>query len=275
MDYKSLAGSMLSGGGMSDGKFWNFSREDQDNYMPVLEGTLTKVSFDQAKNYDANQRKFTSPAFWPDGNPKINIRLHITDLGGEVWLHEVQPKSACLNEDWLAKSPNGSLEGLLGQHIRVEAEQKIVMPDGRVIEFGSGNRRHFKVEVLGPGLAPSEGVDYESLERVSARAKQQRQPGAMPPGVPRGVMGQQQYQAAQYQQPQYQQPQYQPQPQPQYQPQPQAQHAQQVNSAMAAAYRAAQAAGYTAEQQQPVASAPQQYAPEQPPVDVYDEDLPF
>ena len=270
MDYKSMAGSMLSGGGLSDGKFWNFSREDQEHYMPSLEGTLTKVSFSQARNYDANQRKFTTPAFWPDGNPKIMIRLHITDLNGEVWLHEVQPKSSCLNEDWLTKSPNGSLEGLLGQHIRVEAEQKIVMPDGRVIEFGSGNRRHFMVEVLGPGLAPSEGVDYESLERINSKAQKPRQQGAMPPGVPRGVAGQPQYQAAQYQQPQYQQPQYQP----QYQ-QPQPQHAQQVNSAMAAAYRAAQAAGYTAEQQAPVAAAPQQYAPEQPPVDVYDESIPF
>ena len=251
-DYRNMAGSMLAGGGMSDGKFWNFSRQDQEGYMPVLDGTLTKVSFSQARNYDANQRKFTGPAFWPDGNPKLMIRLHVTDLNGEVWLHEIQPKSHCLNEDWLPKSPSGSIEGFLGQHIRIEAEQEVRTQDGRVIPFGSGNRRHFFVSIVGPGLVASEGVDYESLEKLSSARPQ----------------------AAVAPQPQGYQPQpqgYQPQPQG-YQPMP----PQQMSRVMQQAYEVAAASGYAAQQQ----TQPQPYsaaapAPVQPPMDVYDSDCPF
>ena len=238
-DYRNMAGSMLAGGGMSDGKFWNFSRPDQEAFMPVLDGTLTKVSFSQARVYDANQGKFTSPDFWPDGNPKLMIRLHVTDLNGEVWIHEIKPKSHCLNEDWLPKSPSGSIEGFLGQHIRVEAEQEVRTQDGRVIPFGSGNRRHFTVTIVGPGLAASEGVDYESLERLS-KARPQA-PAA---------------------------------PQPQaYQPVPQ----QPMSRVMQQAYDVAAANGYAAQQQtqpQPYsAAAPAPVAQPQP--DLYDSDIPF
>lgn len=257
-DYRNMAGSMLAGGGMSDGKFWNFSRPDQEGFTPVLDGTLTKVSFSQARNYDANQRKFTTLAFWDDGNPKLMIRLHVTDLNGMVWLHEIQPKSHCLNEDWLPKSPNGSIDGFLGQHIRVEAEQEIRTQDGRVIQFGSGNRRHFTVSIVGPGLAASEGVDYESLERLS---KQRPQTAAAP--QPQG------YQPV----PQGVQPQAYP-PQPQgYQPVP----PQQMSRVMQQAYEVAAANGYAAQQQtqpQPYsAAAPAPVAPPQP--ELYDSEIPF
>lgn len=261
-DYRNMAGSMLSGGGMSDGKFWNFSRPDQEGFMPVLDGTLTKVSFSQARIYDANQRKFTGPAFWPDGNPKLMIRLHVTDLNGEVWLHEIQPKSHCLNEDWLPKSPTGSIEGFLGQRIRIEAEQEVRTQDGRVIPFGSGNRRHFTVTIVGPGLAASEGVDYESLEKLS---KARPQASTAPQ--------QQAYQP---------QPQgYQPVPQ-DVQPQPQAwapghpEPLQPMSRVMQQAYEVAAASGYAAQQQ----TQPQPYsaaapAPVQQPVELYDSDCPF
>ena len=269
-DYRNMAGSMLSGGGMSDGKFWNFSRPDQEGFMPVLDGTLTKVSFSQARNYDANQRKFTTPAFWDDGRPKPMIRLHITDLNGEAWLHEIQPKSHCLNEDWLPKSPNGSIDGFLGQHIRVEAEQEVRTQDGRVIQFGSGNRRHFTVTVVGPGLAASEGVDYESLERLSKQRPQAAaapQPQGYQP-MPQGVQPQ-----AYQPQPQAYQPQPQGYPQQGYQPMP----PQQISRAMQQAYETAAANGYAAQQQTQQqaysAAAPTPVAP--PTMDVYDEDLPF
>lgn len=256
-DYRNMAGSMLAGGGMSDGKFWNFSRPDQEGFTPVLDGTLTKVSFSQARNYDANQRKFTTPAFWEDGNPKPMIRLHVTDLNGMVWLHEVQPKSHCLNEDWLPKSPNGSIDGFLGQHIRVEAEQEVRTQDGRVIQFGSGNRRHFTVTIVGPGLVASEGIDYESLERLS---KQRPQAAAAP--QPQG------YQPV----PQGVQPQaYQPQPQGYQQMPP-----QQMSRVMQQAYEVAAANGYAAQQQtqqQPYSAAAP--APVTPPVELYDSDCPF
>ena len=242
---------------MSDGKFWNFSRPDQEAFMPVLDGTLTKVSFSQAKNYDANQRKFTGPAFWPDGNPKLMILLHITDLNGEVWLHEIKPKSSCLNEDWLPKSPNGSIEGFLGQHIRIEAEQEVRTQDGRVIPFGSGNRRHFTVSIVGPGLVASEGVDYESLERLSKARPQTPQPQGYQP-VPQGIAAQQ-----------FQQ---------QVQPASYGQAPQQpMSRVMQQAYEVAAAHGYTAQQQaqpQPYsAAAPAPVAPPQP--ELYDGEIPF
>lgn len=262
-DYRNMAGSMLAGGGMSDGKFWNFSRPDQEAFMPVLDGTLTKVSFSQARVYDANQGKFTVPDFWPDGNPKLMIRLHVTDLNGEVWVHEIKPKSHCLNEDWLTKSPTGSIEGFLGQHIRVEAEQEVRTQDGRVIPFGSGNRRHFTVSIVGPGLVASEGVDYESLERLSKARPQApaapQQQGYQP--MPQGVQPRPQAWAPG-----------QPVP-PGYQPVPQ----QPMSRVMQQAYEVAAANGYTAQQQtqpQPYsAAAPAPVAPPQP--ELYDSDIPF
>ena len=253
-DYKAMAGSMLSGGGMADGRFWNFSRPDQEGFSPVLEGTLVKVSFSQARVYDANQRKFTGPACWPDGNPKLMIRLHVTDANGETWLHEVQPKSHCLNEDWLPKSPTGSIEGFLGMMLRVEAEQEVRTQDGRVIPFGSGNRRRFNVTVMGPGTVASEGVDYESLARLSSKAQQpQQQP--QPQQVPQGVVAQQ-----------FQQ---------QVQPASYGQAPQQpMSRVMQQAYQAAAAAGYTAQQQPGYsAAAPAPVAPQQP--ELYDSEIPF
>lgn len=256
-DYRNMASSMLAGGGMADGKFWNFSRPDQEGFMPVLDGTLTKVSFSQERVYDANQRKFTSLAFWPDGNPKLMIRVHVTDLNGEVWVHEIKPKSHCLNEDWLPKSPNGSIEGFLGQHIRIEAEQEVRTQDGRVIPFGSGNRRHFTVTIVGPGLVASEGVDHESLERLS-KARQQTPAAPQPQGyqpVPQGVAAQQ-----------FQQ---------QVQPASYGQAPQQpMSRVMQQAYQVAAAAGYTA-QQQPGYSAAEPAPVAQPEPELYDSDCPF
>ena len=251
-DYKAMAGSMLSGGGMADGRFWNFSRPDQEGFSPVLEGTLVKVSFSQARIYDANQRKFTGLAFWPDGNPKLMIRLHVTDANGETWLHEIQPKSHCLNEDWLPKSPTGSIEGFLGMMLRIEAEQEVRTQDGRVIPFGSGNRRRFNVMVMGQGAAASEGVDYESLARLSSKAQQPQQ---QPQRVPQGVAAQQ-----------FQQ---------QVQPASYGQAPQQpMSRVMQQAYQVAAAAGYTA-QQQPGYSAAAPAPVTQPEPELYDSDCPF
>lgn len=260
-DYSSQINSMLGGGNAVDGTFWNFSNDTGEDFMPVLEGTLVKISFSQERKWDSNQRKFTEPAFWDDGNPKLMFRLHVKDANGNTWLHEIKPKSHALMEDWLPKCPGNNLSGLLGMLIRVEAEQPFVTPTGQKIQFSSANRRHFNVVVMGQGQHPSEGVDSDSYAKLMSRRKS---PAQAPVGyVPQGVYPQQpqpqvppQYQAAQYQQPQ------------QYQPQ------QPMNRAIAAAYRAAQAAGYTAEQQAPVAAAPQPVA-EQPPVDVYDQEIPF
>lgn len=247
-NYQAQAASILGGGGMSDGRFWNFSNQEAEDFRPVIEGTLFKVSFSQERQYDAAQRKFTGPAFWPDGNPKVMIRLHIKDLDGTDWLHEVKPKSHCLVEDWLPASPNGNIEGLLGQHIKVEAQQPIVV-NGQVIQFGSGNRRHFTVTVMGPGLCPSEGVDYDSLGKLQSKPQPQAQ---QQPRVPAGVAGYQQQYAQQ--------------------------QATQVPQSrmMQHAYQVAQQYGYTAPQQQPqqpVAAAPAQQ--QQPPVDLYDDSIPF
>lgn len=264
-DYTSQITSMLGGGGASDGSFWNFSKQDAEDFSPVFEGTVVKISFSQERKWDSVQRKFTAPAFWDDGNPKIMFRLHMKDASGKTWLHEVKPKSHALLEDWLPACPGNNLSGLLGMMVRIEAEQEFVTPTGQKIPFGAANRRHFKVTVMGQGAYPSEGVDNDSYAKLMERRGNGGQQAPAPAGyVPQGVYPQQPpragYAPQQYQQQaQYQQPQ-------QYQQQP-------MNAAMAAAYNAAQAAGFTADQQ-PVASAPQPVT-EQPPVDVYDNEIPF
>ena len=254
---KAQVNDMLGGGSGSNGTYWNFSNPNEDNFSPVLVGDLMEISFTQKKKWNPESRKFEGRDYWEDGNPKVNFLLHFAVDGGEELLYELQKGSKSMREDWLPACQGGNLMNLIGMRVQVEAAQPPINPQtGQPIPFSSAMRRTFKVTPLGPANTAARGVDYDSYTEVMSHKLSKQQPqAAVPPAMMGNPYAQQYAQQQAYQQPQ-------------------------MNAAMQAAYSAAQAAGYTATQQQarPVAqpgysaAAP---APVQPPVDVYDQDIPF
>ena len=245
--------SMLAGGSGAEGQFWNYSNPQKDGFSPVIQGTVTKISF-------AQEHVYGQPGvlrYWDDGNPMLLYRLHIKDATGATWLFDVRPKSGMMMEDLIPNCPGNTLMGLLGMEVNIEAEQPPVV-NGKTIAFSAQNRRHYKLQVLGQGRFPSEGVDQTMPKPRQQAAPQPQAPspqlvGAMMAGQPSGPVAQQ-YMAQQA---------------------AQGQMSPQLQQAMANA----QASSMQRQQQQYVAAVPQQVVAQAtqqtPPVDVYDQDIPF
>lgn len=235
------------------GKFWNYGNQNKEDYKPQLVGTLVKVTIGQ-------EHEFGKPGvlkYWDDGNPVILLRLHVRDADGEDWLFDVKPKSTLWFEDIQPACPEGSLSKVLGMMVRLTFEG-LVQVTGRSV-----NRNKFRMELLGQGQYPSEGFDAtmpKTRQEAQGVAQQQPQPASPQQYQAQRMMQSQQQAQAMYQQQQPQQP---------------------MSQVMQQAYQVAQQYGaQVLPPQQPAYAAPApQPAPapvqEQPPVDVYDSDIPF
>lgn len=235
------------------GKFWNYGNQQKDNYMPELTGTLTKVSITQAHEFGHPEQK----SYWPDGNPVIMLRMHITDPNGDVYFFDIKPKSTMWFEDIQPACPEGSLSNVLGKLIKLSFMGLVQVP-GRSV-----NRNKFQMQILGPGQFPDEGFD-NTMPPTRAEAQGMQQAPAAP--------SPQQYTAQQMMQPQQQAQQMYGQ--------------QQMPASLQNAMRSAQQAGAVNQAQmiqqqfpgavvhQP-APAPQVAAGQVPPLDIYDQDIPF
>ena len=243
--------SMLTGqgsGGANGGNFWNYYNPNREDYTLTLIGELMEISLAYATKYKSSEIDR-----WDDGNPKLNMRLHLKDASGTEWLYDVQPKGRVLLESLLPICPHGSLEDLLGHNIQIQTQEPPVY-NGQVIPYSKGMPRPFVFQDLGPGPEKPRGVNNELPPDPQHQQQQQQRaqaPGqqvqAMVSGQPSGPIA---MMAMQQQQPQAPVPQQVPGNQPWNKPQPQQQ--QVIN-------------------QQPM----QQAIPSQPPVPVYDADLPF
>lgn len=227
------------------GKFWNYSNQQKDGYMPELAGTLTKVSIAQAHEFGHPEQK----SYWPDGNPVILLRMHVTDPAGDEYLFDIKPKSTMWFEDIQPACPEGSLSAVLGKLIKLTYMGQVQVP-GRSV-----NRNKFQMQILGPGQFESKGFDA-TMPPTRAQAQGQAQAPAAP--SPQQYTAQQMVQPRQQAQQMYQQ--------------------QQMPATLQNAMRAAQQAGAVnqaqlIQQQFPGAVVTQQQ--QQPPVDVYDQDIPF
>lgn len=131
------------------GKFWNYSNQQRDGYMPSLQGTLVKVSISQAHEFGHPEQK----SYWPDGNPVIMLRMHIRDSAGEEYLFDIKPKSNMWFEDIQPACPEGSLSAILGKLIQLDF-LGLVPVTGKSV-----NRNKFKLTVLGDGQWPNQGFD--------------------------------------------------------------------------------------------------------------------
>ena len=227
------------------GKFWNYSNQQKDGYMPELTGTLTKVSIAQAHEFGHPEQK----SYWPDGNPVIMLRLHIKDPNGEVYFFDIKPKSTMWFEDIQPACPEGSLSNVLGKLIKLSFMGLVQVP-GRTV-----NRNKFQMQILGPGQFPDEGFD-STMPPTRNQAQGQAQAPVAP--SPQQYTAQQMVRPPQQAQQMYQQQQQMP---------------ASLQNAMRAAQQASAASQAAMIQQQfPGAVVTQQ---QQPPIDVYDSDIPF
>lgn len=73
----------LNPGGASNYS-WNYSKQDRDGFSLELYGTIVSLQEVQAREYNPGSNQPGRPAFWPDGNPKMNIRVGFATPDGSL-----------------------------------------------------------------------------------------------------------------------------------------------------------------------------------------------
>lgn len=196
----------LNPGGASNYS-WNYSKPDKPGFSTQLVGTVLAIQEVQKMGFTTTGQP-GAPEFWPDGNPKMNIRLALATEQGELKTFTFQPagKAARMGQK---KSVHMDLFHLTGDTDMMNLIGKTICISTQEGRYGQGNPRPWFVQLVDAGpFKPSQPLPPEfKLPQVLANSAvsggQVQAP--QPP--------QQQYRPVQqYQQPQ---PQYQPQ---QYQP---------------------------------------------------------
>lgn len=63
---------------------WNYSKQDREDFSLELWGTIVALQEVQAREFNPNGNQPGRPAFWPDGNPKMNIRVGFATPDGSL-----------------------------------------------------------------------------------------------------------------------------------------------------------------------------------------------
>ena len=196
---------------------WNYSNPNREGYSTQLVGTVIAIQEVQKRGYTMNGQP-GQPEFWPDGNPKMNIRLALVTETGEIKTFTFQPagkearagRKRSVHMDLFALTGNTDMMNLVGKTIAITTQEG---------HYGQGNPRPWSVQLIdaGPfqlqGPMPAEFKVEKVLANDAASGGQVTPPQ---PAQPRPYVGQS-YAPQQPMQQQYQQPAYQPMPQPQYQ----------------------------------------------------------
>lgn len=220
---------------------WNYSKPDKPGYSPQLIGTVVAIQEVQKRAYQPSGQP-GQPEFWPDGNPKMNIRIALVTQEGELKTLTFQPASKQARQG-LKRSIHMDLFHLTGDTDMMNLVGQTICIQTQPGNYGQGNPRPWYVSIVegGPYQLPN-GLPAEfKAPRVlanDAAAGGQVTPPQSRPYDPYAQMGQYRQQAAQqmhqmqhpqqpmmqtypsYTQPQYQQPMQQQMPMA-YQPQPQ------------------------------------------------------
>lgn len=184
---------------------WNYSKPDKPGYSTQLIGTVLAIQEVQKMSYTMNGQP-GAPEFWPDGNPKMNIRLALATETGEIKTFTFQPASRAarmgqkksVHMDLFHLTGDTDMMNLIGKTICIQTQEGF---------YGQGHPRPWFVSIVEAGpFQPSNGLpsEFKAPQVLANSAVSGGQMNAPQPPQP------QQYQ------------QYQPQPQ-QYQPAPQPQ----------------------------------------------------
>lgn len=210
---------------------WNYSNPNKEGYSTQLVGTVLTIQEVQKRGYTMNGQP-GAPEFWPDGNPKMNIRIGLATPEGELKAFTFQPagRQARMGQK---KSVHMDLFHLTGDTDMMNLIGKTICISTQEGHYGQGNPRPWNVQLVegGPYDAPlpSEFKVPQLLANNAASGGQVNAPQQQPQQYQQPPMQQQYQQHMQYQQPRFAAPAMQPvqqqqqysQPMPQPMPQPQ------------------------------------------------------
>lgn len=205
---------------------WNYSKPDKPGYSTQLVGTVLAIQEVQKMGYTMNGQP-GAPEFWPDGNPKMNIRLALATPTGELKTFTFQPagkearmgRKKSIHMDLFHLTGDTDMLNLVGKTIRISTQEGY---------YGQGHPRPWSVELVNDGPYMLNGPLPPEFKAAQVLANSAASGGQITPTQP----PQPQYQ----QQPQYPYPAQQP---AQYQPQPPQQQQQQYQH-LAQAYQPVQ-----------------------------------
>ena len=78
--------SVLDFNGGGSGNFWNYHDKNKEGFSTVITGDVVEIQTPQKRNFVTKQ-----PETWPDGNPKLNIRLILAGQDGSELAWEFSP----------------------------------------------------------------------------------------------------------------------------------------------------------------------------------------
>lgn len=203
---------------------WNYSKPDKPEYTPQLIGTVAAIQEVQKRQYNPNGQP-GQPEFWPDGNPKMNIRIALVTPEGELKTFTFQPASKQARQG-LKRSVHMDLFHLTGDTDMMNLIGQTICIQTQPGNYGQGNPRPWYVSFVegGPYQLPNGLPPEFKAQRVLAnesasggqvtppqppmQQQQYRQPPMQQPRPVQPPMQQQYYQQQMY--PQAQQQQYQP-----------------------------------------------------------------
>ena len=140
----SLNPTMNSGGSM----YWNYSNPNKEGYSTTLVGTVINIQEVQKRTYNPNGPGV--PEFWPNGDPKMNIRLVLAQEDGNIKLFTFCPasKAAKLGQK---KSIHMDLWHLTGDKNMLDLVGKTIGISTQEGVYAAGNPRPWTVSFVEAG----------------------------------------------------------------------------------------------------------------------------
>ena len=205
---------------------WNYNKPDKPDYSLELFGTVVSLQEVQGREYNPSDPRASRPAFWPSGNPKMNIRVGVAQPDGSLKCFTFAKagkaqqlgQKPSLHMD-LYHLAGDDMAALMGKTLHI-----VTWPNNPSTgqAWGLGNPRLFAVEEIDEHyeLATPLPAEFKIPEVFAndgasgGQPVQQQQPRQIQqPVVPQGAgqfyaggYGQPQMYPQQYQQPQYAQP---------------------------------------------------------------------
>lgn len=175
----------------NSGNFWNYHSPDKSNYTLELTGDIVAISTPQATNFATKQ-----PEFWPNGEPKLLICLHIGLVNGQEVCWSFSPGSKKSGGSAALKAVRSALAAINAPAKSVsEIGGKNVTISTQAGVYSAGYPRPWNVRINGQATLPYRGVDESQPDRMK------------PQGVPQAAFAAARGQLPQQQQQQHTQPQ--------------------------------------------------------------------
>lgn len=150
---------------------WNYSKPDKPGYSTLLVGTVVAIQEVQKMGYTMNGQP-GAPEFWPDGNPKMNIRLALATENGELKTFTFQPagkeqkagRKPSVHMDLFHLTGDTDMLNLIGKTIGISTKEG---------HYGQGNPRPWEVGFIDAGpfeLANELPSDFKAPRILADRA---------------------------------------------------------------------------------------------------------